>query len=300
VWASRGYAVVTSGGLSAGSTDFELDVGQYTVLTGGTAEETVGPTTLSVNAPTSDPYWLVVYVDSGGSLGTAEGSEGAAKVGGVEVDPSSADVREIHAPAPPTLSGTGPVTVLGRVLVTSEGVSDSLIDDRVFGSEFMVESLASQSVVTDALSNGVAGDGNSIGDISGDTGEYRWIGTFTWEGDSRSWSTTSNSYTNVTNGQERPQHFGPSQLTNSAYAVQVSGAFLTIGGADAGIKPIIGASVIDGAEFSTNSVGSFEGPIADVGSIVSGDAHFQLRSESSQTAEIAQVSIMIFEKIGGL
>lgn len=107
LWASRGYAVVTRGGLSAGSTDFELDVGQYDVLAGSTTAQMVGSTTLPVNAPTSDPYWLVIYVDSGGSLGTAEGSEGASKVGGVEVDPSSAEVRKIHAPAPPTLSSPG-------------------------------------------------------------------------------------------------------------------------------------------------------------------------------------------------
>lgn len=39
--------------------------------------------------------------------------------------------------------------------MTSEGVLDSLIGDRVFGSEFVVESLASQSVVTESVYNRV-------------------------------------------------------------------------------------------------------------------------------------------------
>ena len=134
VWSDRGYAVVTAGGLSEGDTDFELDVGPYDVLVGDTDTVSVGPTTLSVNAPDSDPYWLVVYVDDTG-LQTEQGPEGEVFVGDQSVVASNADVREITSPAPPTLADIGPVTVLGKVLVTSSGVTNSLIDDRVFQSE---------------------------------------------------------------------------------------------------------------------------------------------------------------------
>jgi propanediol dehydratase small subunit len=126
VWADKGWAVTADGGLSAGSTDFELDVGQHDVLTGGTTTTTVGPTTLGVNAPNNDPYWAVVYVDSGGSLQTASGAEGPIEPG------TSVDAVKISSPAPPALDGVGPVTVLGRALVTADGVANDRIDDRTF------------------------------------------------------------------------------------------------------------------------------------------------------------------------
>ena len=147
VWSDRGYAVVTAGGLSEGDTDFEVDVGPYDVLVGDTGETSVGPTTLSVNAPDSDPYWLVVYV-GGEGLQTEQGPEGEVFVGDQSVDPASADVREITSPAPPTLAAIGPVTVLGKVLVTSSGVSNSLIDDRTFGGARIADSLAFRSLDT--------------------------------------------------------------------------------------------------------------------------------------------------------
>ena len=151
VWSDRGYAVVTAGGLSEGDTDFELDVGPYDVLVGSTTQTSVGPTTLSVNAPDSDPYWLVVYVDGEG-LQTEQGPEGEVFVGDQSVVASNADVREITSPAPPTLADIGPVTILGKVLVTSSGVSDSLIDDRVFQSERVFETIDANAVTTDELS----------------------------------------------------------------------------------------------------------------------------------------------------
>ena len=145
VWSDRGYAVVTAGGLSEGDTDFELDVGPYDVLVGSTDTVSVGPTTLSVNAPDNDPYWLVVYVDSDG-LQTEQGPEGEVFVGDQSVVASNADVREITSPAPPTLAGIGPVTILGKVLVTSSGVSNSLIDGRTFGGGRIADSLAFRSL----------------------------------------------------------------------------------------------------------------------------------------------------------
>ena len=150
VWSDRGYAVVTAGGLSEGDTDFELDVGPYDVLVGDTDETSVGPTTLSVNAPTDNPYWLVVYVDSEG-LQTEQGPEGEVFVGDQSVVASNADVREITSPAPPTLADIGPVTVLGKVLVTSSGVTNSLIDDRVFQSERVFESVDANEVTAEQL-----------------------------------------------------------------------------------------------------------------------------------------------------
>ena len=148
VWSDRGYAVVTAGGLSEGDTDFELDVGPYDVLVGDTDTVSVGPTTLSVNAPDSDPYWLVVYADGEG-LQTEQGPEGEVFVGDQSVVASNADVREITSPAPPTLADIGPVTVLGKVLVTSSGVTNSLIDDRVFQSERVFESVDANEVTTE-------------------------------------------------------------------------------------------------------------------------------------------------------
>ena len=153
VWSDRGYAVVTAGGLSEGDTDFELDVGPYDVLVGDTDTVSVGPTTLSVNAPDSDPYWLAVYVDGEG-LQTEQGPEGEVFVGDQSVVASNADVREITSPAPPTLADIGPVTVLGKALVTSSGVSNSLIDDRVFQSERVFESVDANEVSAERASIG--------------------------------------------------------------------------------------------------------------------------------------------------
>jgi hypothetical protein len=99
-----------------------------------------------LNAPDTDPYWLVVYVDGAGTLQTEKGLEGTPRVGNTAVDPATADVREIHSPAPPTLASVGPVAVLGRVLVTADGVSNGLIDDRVFGGDYVVKSLQAQSL----------------------------------------------------------------------------------------------------------------------------------------------------------
>ena len=169
VWSDRGYAVVTAGGLSEGDTDFEVDVGPYDVLVGDTDTVSVGPTTLSVNAPDSDPYWLVLYVDGEG-LQTEQGPEGEVFVGDQSVVASNADVREITSPAPPTLADIGPVTVLGKVLVTSSGVSDSLIDDRVFQSERVFESIDARSASVESLvaNNVVVDEGSDLSFHKGD------------------------------------------------------------------------------------------------------------------------------------
>jgi hypothetical protein len=170
-WAGRGYAVVSSGSLAAGATDFEIDVGSYDVQTGSTGTTTVGPTTLSVNAPNTDPYWLVVYVDSGGALQTAAGSEGTPYVGKNQVDSDSADIREIHSPAPPTLDGVGPATVLGRALITSDGVSDGRIDDRAFTGDRVLRepdiTLPTDSVSQGALQTDAVGSDELATDAAG-------------------------------------------------------------------------------------------------------------------------------------
>ena len=172
VWSDRGYAVVTAGGLSEGDTDFELDVGPYDVLVGSTTQTSVGPTTLSVNAPDSDPYWLVVYVDGEG-LQTEQGPEGEVFVGDQSVVASNADVREITSPAPPTLADIGPVTILGKVLVTSSGVSNSLIDDRVFQSERVFESVDANEVTTEELSgDNITITQDKIGSVSYHSGSF--------------------------------------------------------------------------------------------------------------------------------
>ena len=145
VWSGQGWAVVTAGGLTAGSNALQLDVGSYEVLTGGTSTVSVGPTTIDAQLPDSDPYWLVVYVDGSGALQTAAGPEGAVAPG------LGVDVREISSPPPPTLAGVGPVTVLGRVLVTDDGITDARIDDRVFGGDRVFDTIDARTVETDAL-----------------------------------------------------------------------------------------------------------------------------------------------------
>lgn len=139
VWSDHGWAVVTAGGLTSGSNALQLDVGEYEVLTGGTSSTTVGPASIDAQLPTEDPYWLVVYVDGSGTLQTATGPEGTVAPG------LGVDVREISSPPPPTLASEGPVTVLGRALVTSDGIADSRIDDRVFSSERVFDTIAARS-----------------------------------------------------------------------------------------------------------------------------------------------------------
>ena len=140
VWSGQGWAVVTAGGLTAGSNALQLDVGSYEVLTGGTSTVSVGPTTIDAQLPDSDPYWLVVYVDGSGALQTAAGPEGAVAPG------LGVDVREISSPPPPTLAAVGPVTVLGRVLVTDDGIADPRIDDRVFGGDRVFDAIDARTV----------------------------------------------------------------------------------------------------------------------------------------------------------
>jgi len=145
VWSGQGWAVVTAGGLTAGSNALQLDVGSYEVLTGGTSTVSVGPTTIDAQLPDSDPYWLVVYVDGSGALQTAAGPEGAVAPG------LGVDVREVSSPPPPTLAAVGPVTVLGRVLVTDDGITDARIDDRVFGGDRVFDAIDAGTVETELL-----------------------------------------------------------------------------------------------------------------------------------------------------
>jgi len=152
VWSGQGWAVVTAGGLTAGSNALQLDVGSYEVLTGGTSTVSVGPTTIDAQLPDSDPYWLVVYVDGSGALQTAAGPEGAVAPG------LGVDVREISSPPPPTLAAVGPVTVLGRVLVTDDGIADPRIDDRVFGGDRVFDAIDARTVEADKST--IEGTGN--------------------------------------------------------------------------------------------------------------------------------------------
>ena len=147
VWSGQGWAVVTAGGLTAGSNALQLDVGSYEVLTGGTSTVSVGPTTIDAQLPDSDPYWLVVYVDGSGALQTTAGPEGAVAPG------LGVDVREISSPPPPTLAAVGPVTVLGRVLVTDDGIADARIDDRVFGGDRVFDTIDARTVEAETLNS---------------------------------------------------------------------------------------------------------------------------------------------------
>ena len=171
VWSDHGWAVVTAGGLTSGSNALQLDVGQYEVLTGGTASTTVGPATIDAQLPTDEPYWLVVYVDGSGSLQTAAGPEGAVAPG------LGVDVREISSPPPPTLASAGPVTVLGRALVTDDGIADSRIDDRVFASERVFDTIAAASGQLESLTvtNGIDAGSVSARSIGGD---FLYAGSF--------------------------------------------------------------------------------------------------------------------------
>jgi len=161
VWSGQGWAVVTAGGLTAGSNALQLDVGSYEVLTGGTSTVSVGPTTIDAQLPDSDPYWLVVYVDGSGALQTAAGPEGAVAPG------LGVDVREVSSPPPPTLAAVGPVTVLGRVLVTDDGITDARIDDRVFGGDRVFDAIDANTVETNLVNTGDL-DADGSGRIGGD------------------------------------------------------------------------------------------------------------------------------------
>jgi len=182
VWSGQGWAVVTAGGLTAGSNALQLDVGSYEVLTGGTSTVSVGPTTIDAQLPDSDPYWLVVYVDGSGALQTAAGPEGAVAPG------LGVDVREVSSPPPPTLAAVGPVTVLGRVLVTDDGIADPRIDDRVFGGDRVFDAIdantveAGEGYLTNAeqpLNSGIVEDFRSESfahyDLASETGDMDFV-----------------------------------------------------------------------------------------------------------------------------
>lgn len=126
VWADHGYAVLSGSGLSAGPTDFEIDLAAHTVTVGGLSAINIQAQTFGVDPPSNNPYWLLVYVDGNGDLQTTTSAEAA-------IEPAGwSEAEEITAPLPPALYSEGPVTVLGRALVTSAGVADSRIVNQTF------------------------------------------------------------------------------------------------------------------------------------------------------------------------
>ena len=159
VWADRGYGVISDGSVTAGSTDFELDISEHTVLVGDSEPTVVESGSVSVDSPTSDPYWAVVYINANGDVETEAGEE-------AEVEPAVWEsASEIISPAPPSLADVGPVTVLGRALVEDNGIiDDERIVDRTFSVDRIVDSVSAGSADIDEATLGTLQDALDVND----------------------------------------------------------------------------------------------------------------------------------------
>jgi len=166
-WMWEGYGILNGCTPTPGSGDWEVDVASGDALVGG-ASVSVSATTKTLTAPSSNPRWDVLYVDSNGAINVVEGTE-------QPPDTDSNDNRltrlQTRFPVPDDLSGSACAVIaivwvdpqLGPSL-SSDDVIDRRIDARtpidtrnLSDDAITAAKIAASAVGSEAIDSGAVG-----------------------------------------------------------------------------------------------------------------------------------------------